>query len=213
MICGVCIASCALSVYKPIMSDVNIHGHCASKQSLEFESFILDSIYAIMITLLPFLIITCLNTLIVLKIIKRKRYSVNNFITAECHIRLDFTFILLAISFFFVAFNVPFFVVWVRQFIHTTMLSKNYDDYDLEEEVTWAYWREILLVTRTIFYMNYCINFFLYSVTAACFRREFKALFLRSRERSSSSVQEFKLTRAAVCKTHETLMKHSPSLV
>ncbi|XP_052791873.1 type-1 angiotensin II receptor-like [Mya arenaria] len=186
IICGICFVSGLVALYKPIMSDVqNFRGKqtCARNSEFASESFVLDIAYAILIAMVPFLIITTLNILIIRKLLKRQRSLRYNFINTECHIRLEFTLILLAISFFFIAFNLPYFVIWVKQYIETYMNSKS-SDMELEDIQSFQYWRGVLLITRTIFYMNYCINFFLYSVTGAYFRRELRMLFFGSHDRS-----------------------------
>lgn len=38
-------------------------------------------------------------------------------------------------------------------------------------------------ITRAVFYVNYCINFFLYSITGAYFRRELRMLFVLGRRK------------------------------
>jgi hypothetical protein len=43
-------------------------------------------------------------------------------------------------------------------------------------EVTWNI--NALFITRTIFYINYCVNFFLYCLTGAYFRKELRMLFM-----------------------------------
>ena len=168
---------CSLLVlYKPILSGshtIRNRTACSSRPEFRYPSFILDTIFAVMITLIPFLIISVLNFLIIKKLFIRNRgYKENQLVTEESTIRLEFTIILLAISFFFVTFNLPFFVVWFRNFLHSRFLITQGELEDVD------YWNAVLSITRTIFYMNYCINFFLYSVTGAYFRRELKALFV-----------------------------------
>lgn len=178
IVCGV------LVLYKPILSGshtIRNRTACASKPEFRYVSFVLDSIFAIMITFIPFLIISVLNFLIIRKLVKRHRgYKENQLVTEESTIRLEFTVILLAISFFFIAFNLPFFIVWSRNFLHSRFLISQGEPADVD------YWNAVLSITRTIFYMNYCINFFLYSVTGAYFRRELKALFAIFRQRNGS---------------------------
>ncbi|XP_052791872.1 neuropeptides capa receptor-like [Mya arenaria] len=179
IIFGVCFVSALVALYKPIMSEVQILSGkpiCARNPEFAFESFVLDIVYAILIAIVPFLIISTLNIVIIKTLIKRQRNSRYNCITAECHIRLEFTLILLAISFFFLAFALPYFVIWIKQYLETHM--------NLDDIQSFQYWRGLLQITRTIFYMNYCINFFLYSVTGACFRRELKMLFFGPPDRA-----------------------------
>ena len=156
-----------LVLYKPLMlrEHPTVSGvRCAPLHNVEFISFVLDSVFGILITLIPFLIITVLNLLIVRKLFIRNMRS-----SEDTQIRLEFTMILFAISFFFVAFNAPYFVVWSKFFILNSSRFGN-PPINLISEIT--YWGAVLSIVRTIFYMNYCVNFFLYSITGAYFRRE-----------------------------------------
>ncbi|XP_060064991.1 probable G-protein coupled receptor 139 [Ylistrum balloti] len=170
-----------LVIYKPVLSGVHNgssegHPYCTSDPSHDFLSFVLDSIFAVLITLVPFLFITVLNVLIIRKLfIRNKRQKECKVVTEESVIKLEFTVILLAISFCFVVFNVPFFAVWCRNFLHSKYVYKSVEQ-DMSDDI--EYWQGILYITRTIFYMNYCINFFLYSITGAYFRREVRMLFV-----------------------------------
>lgn len=103
IITSLVVTSAVLVAYKPFMSGVHtIHGEtrCTSLQNLMHQSFIIDSIYALSITLIPFCIIAVLNTLIIRRLYYRSRRHRDNLITDESHTRLEFTLILLAISFF-----------------------------------------------------------------------------------------------------------------
>jgi len=216
IIFGVFVAASLFSLYKPIMSEIQMFNDmpiCTSMNSMVYESFILDSIYAASITIVPFCIITVLNCLIIRKFIQRRKSFKTKFITSECHIRLEFTFILLAISFFFIALNLPFFVVWVRQFLRSSFLSSNSNSYETEDSTTFEFWREALLITRTIFYMNYCINFPLYSLTAASFRREFKRALTCSRKRETRFNDTFRQTRNSSSRTYDSAAKYRSSYV
>ncbi|XP_046362990.1 thyrotropin-releasing hormone receptor-like isoform X2 [Haliotis rufescens] len=167
-----------LMMYKPILSGVytlkptNVQ-RCTADPNLKFVSFTLDSIFAVSITLVPFMIITVLNTMIIRKLYMRyRRHKQCNVITEESIIRLEFTIILLVVSFVFIMLNLPFFCVWCKQFL----LSAS-------EVVIFPGLQGSLLITRVIFYMNYCINFFLYSITGAYFRQELRMLFVYRNKR------------------------------
>ncbi|XP_053381725.1 C-C chemokine receptor type 7-like [Mercenaria mercenaria] len=159
--------SCLLVLYKPILSgEYSKSGVtvCTANPEFKLVSFALDGTFAIAITLIPFIIITVLNILIVRKLFLRNRESRDLF-SDDSTIRLEFTLILLAISFFFVAFNLPFSVVWARNHLYFNVnQSRSNKTVDVD------YWIGIQLITRTVFYMNYCINFFLYSITGKYFR-------------------------------------------
>lgn len=159
--------SCILVLYKPILSGEYTKRQktvCTSNPEFKLLSFALDGTFAVTITLVPFAIITVLNVLIVRKLFLRNRESRDLFSDDASTIRLEFTLILLAISFFFVAFNLPFSVVWARNFLYFSDFNRTRTDMNVD------YWKGILLITRTVFYMNYCINFFLYNITGKYFR-------------------------------------------
>lgn len=176
VILGMLLLSCLSVLYKPILSgQYTLRGitACASNPKYMFESFVMDAIFAFSITLIPFLIITVLNALIVRALCLRN-FRKNELFAAETKIRLEFTLILLAISCFFITFNLPYSTIWIRNFISSKMLqegSTKFDPGNIE------YWNGVLNITRTIFYLNYCANFFLYSITGAYFRKELAKMF------------------------------------
>lgn len=160
--------------FKPFMSEVHVVGNfnaptCTRSESHKYLSFVFDCIFGVSITFLPFVIITVLNGFIIRKLfIRNRRHRECKVITEESIIRLEFTFILIAISFCFIAFNVPYIVAWYKHFELSREKMDKIAFYDSQD---------LLNFTRTIFYFNYCINFFLYSVTGAYFRKELKMLF------------------------------------
>ncbi|XP_041360979.1 thyrotropin-releasing hormone receptor-like [Gigantopelta aegis] len=178
LVIGLCVL-----IYKPIISGVYQIGptkgsRCTFDPNLKFLSFVLDNIFAVSITFVPFLIISVLNTLIIRKLCLRSRmHRECNIITEESIIRLEFTVILLVISFVFVMLNLPFFCVWLKVFLLSEMTSAA----QLANNFTGLH--DALLLTRVIFYMNYCVNFFLYSITGAYFRRELRMLFIYKNKR------------------------------
>ena len=185
-----CFVAAILCIYKPALSGVYVSEkepkyYCTTSAEHGFLSFVLDSIFAVLITIVPFVIITILNTLIIRKLfIRNKRQKAIKVVTEESVIRLEFTIILLAISFCFIAFNIPYFAVWCRLFLHSKYISNT----AMEDVFDPDYWQGVLYITRTIFYINYCINFFLYSITGAYFRREVRVLFTyKSVQRGSYS--------------------------
>lgn len=174
-------------VFKPILSGsyIAINGDplCTSDPEHRYLSFILDSIFGVTITFIPFVLITVLNLLIIRKLVLRnKRHRKIRIVTEESIIRLEFTFILLAISICFVSLNLPYFAVWCKSYWMIYKQIFNVNDHSImtpkDHAARIGDLDEILHVTRTIFYINYCINFFLYSITGAYFRKELKHLFL-----------------------------------
>lgn len=189
IIFGMLIASSFLVLYKPILSGeytIRERTACGSNPHFSFESFVLDSVFAVSITLIPLVLITILNALIMRTLLLRNNRQ-NDLFAEDTKIRLEFTLILLAISFFFIAFNLPYFVVWSRNFMKSQFLQDNHSRFvpgDID------YWNGVLNITRTIFYMNYCVNFFLYSITGAYFRNEL-ANMLHIRKRSHPTYKSY----------------------
>jgi hypothetical protein len=131
---------------------------------------------------------------------RNKRQKACKIITEESVIRLEFTIILLAISICFIAFNIPYFVLWCRNFLNSKYVSTSVEN---SSDANLQYWRGVLYIARTIFYMNYCINFFLYSITGAYFRREVRMLFSYA---NSSNRRE----QVAIYKCHRHTHSHTP---
>ncbi|XP_052237845.1 somatostatin receptor type 2-like [Dreissena polymorpha] len=205
VILGAVVVASAGCVFKPVLSGSYpaISGAmlCTSDSGHQYLSFILDSIFGVIITFIPFILITILNVFIIRKLVLRnKRTRKIRVITTESIIRLEFTFILLAMSICFVALNLPYFAVWcrrywkIRQMFNMHMMSpttlQHHDDNIGDLDNT-------LHVTRTIFYINNCINFFLYLVTGAYFRKELKHLFCKGD-------QNIRLSYAHRCSAYNT---------
>ena len=185
------ITGCVVVIYKPVLSGVYLSHdgiqYCTASKDHNFVSFLLDSSFALLITFIPFMIISVLNVLIMrkmcmrnskfqairLKTAKCDRRTISSISCEESVVRLEFTLILFTISFCFVTFNAPYFIVWLRNFLHNKHVSRATKllNHDME------YWQGILYITRTIFYMNYSVNFFLYSISGRSFRRELTNLF------------------------------------
>ncbi|XP_045182782.2 thyrotropin-releasing hormone receptor-like [Mercenaria mercenaria] len=181
IIIGMLIVSCFLVLYKPILSgEYTKRGltACSSNPEYSFVSFALDSVFAVLITIVPFIIITVLNALI-MRTLYLRNHRHSDLFAEDTKIRLEFTLILLAISFFFIAFNLPYSAIWFRNFLSSQFVHNHsyiFDKGDID------YWNGILNITRTVFYLNYCVNFFLYSITGAYFRNELAhMLHLRKR--------------------------------
>ncbi|KAK3087055.1 hypothetical protein FSP39_001080 [Pinctada imbricata] len=169
----VIIVSLIICIFRPVLSGTHYVGprhvpYCSARLQYKFVSFVLDCIFVVTITFLPFCIITVLNAMIIRKLfIRNRKHRECKIITEESIIRLEFTIILIAISFCFIAFNTPYMVIWFKLFLS---VANNVMVGFVENE-------SMLSFTRTIIYMNYCVNFFLYSVTGAYFRKELRMLF------------------------------------
>lgn len=172
--------SLVFNSFKPALSGVYmLDGEltkCTGNPDYHYVSFILDSVYAVSITLVPFVVILLLNVMIIRALVKlKKRQKTNQVKAKEAGGRTDFTLLLLMISFCFIALKVPFFVTWCRQFLYSLHLQRdtsgNIDNINRIEII-----KGILNITRTVFYMNYATNFFLYSFVGSSFRLELKRL-------------------------------------
>ena len=187
VIFGLITTGLLLFIFKPVISSVREVSPggglwvCAWRDGFQYTAFILDSTYAMIITLMPFLIISVLNFLIVRKLFIRNRVQ-RNVISQENILRIEFTFILLALSSCFIALNLPYFAVFCRQFYLSSFVTVHDTAYREELENI----KGAILITKTIFYINYCINFFLYSITGGYFRREIRTMFNRKKWNRSS---------------------------
>lgn len=179
-----------VTTYKPILTQriENTVQHktvarCSRNPNLPLLSFILDSIFALSITLVPFLLISVLNFFIIRRLyIRNRRYLKRHIVTEESIIRMEFTVILLVVSFVFVALNLPYFYFWCKRFLDVFQSTAS-----IGNRATFLDQSEAeLTITRVIFYLNYCVNFFLYSITGAYFRKEMKILFWYHKQPESS---------------------------
>ena len=173
-----------LGLCKPIISrSTNIgNGNYTCSFSDEYKqiNWILDSIYGVCITALPFVIISFFNTMILRKLVCRKSDMVETLaISRESKMRLEFTFILLSISTCFVCLNLPYFIVWCQRFQSVDSLQSSRASGSIGSDVEYISIshasheedRSSLYFTKTIFYINYAINFFLYCLTGRNYRR------------------------------------------
>ena len=184
MIISVSVIACLLSLYKPLIVNVNITNEvklCTKAKGYEDLNFTLDSIYGVMITAVPFILITLFNIQILRRLVCRTTEHMEvRSISTDSKMRLEFTFILLSISTCFVCLNMPYFILWCKRFseISTNENSQNgmlnlvLTRTSVQQNTN----RSGLLITRTIFYLNYSINFFLYSLTGKQYRKYMKQL-------------------------------------
>nr|XP_022292111.1 C-C chemokine receptor type 1-like [Crassostrea virginica] len=172
-------------LYKPCLTasvqvgPYNIHV-CSTDPAHESLSFVLDCIFVFCIIFLPFVIITVLNAIIIRTLyVRNKHHRHCKVITEESIIRLEFTVILIAISICFIALNTPYTAIWCKQHLLARLVETSDDPLLVANkgpEMTWNI--NVMFITRTIFYMNYCVNFFLYCLTGAYFRKELRMLFM-----------------------------------
>mgnify|MGYP002153690128 FL=1 len=200
-----CVA-CVIVLYKPGMTiSTTMRGRVACKSNPavpEIVSYALDVVFALSITIIPFIIITVLNILICRALYLRNRDGSLFSEDANTRIRLEFTLILVAISFFFIAFNLPYTIVWSRYFL------KSHPEYNQSSfrEVDNEYWISVLNITRTVFYINYCVNFFLYSITGRCFRKTLVGMLKCTTFRHRRSGSYIRCHYMGSASTHATIV-------
>lgn len=186
------IFSMVILSYKPALTGRFEHrfgpliiGRCSRNPNYLMFSFVLDSIFALSITLIPLLVISIFNCLIIRRLYIRHRRNFRlSVVTTESIVRMEFTIIFLVISFVFVALNIPYFCFWCGRFLtkfHNTKASN--DEWDDESNV--------VLVARLSFYLNYSINFFLYSITGAYFRKELRMMFAYRKYKNPPSCSRY----------------------
>ena len=165
---AVVLAAVASSLWKPFLVQVQLSRGipiCTFRPGYRVLTFVLDSIYGGSITVVPFVIMLTLNLLICRKLRQAKRrYMSQRFVTEESSIRLEFTAILLLVSTMFILLNVPYFVAYCQNFLLQIQRISTQPGHTTERTRGWIY------VTKTIFFCNYCINFFIYSLSGAYFR-------------------------------------------
>ena len=91
-------------------------------------------------------------------------------------VKLEFTCLLLVVSTCFIALNLPYFITWcltISKRIHVVMFATG------SHASSSAHLRGTLYISKTIFSFNYCINFFLYSLTGVNFRRQLRSVFCK----------------------------------
>lgn len=218
IIAGVALTALVVCLYKPLLSGVHLAGPgqekiCGRNPNHSHLSFILDSIYALLITAVPFLIISLFNFIILKKLLSRdilERQGRRSVMFRGNMLRLEFTFILLAISSCFVCLNMPYFIIWCRQVLLTDSYPAtgsnatetiNFPGSNLESN-------NHLYLTKTIFYFNYCVNFFLYCLTGRQYREQIRCLFTRKRSKCGSQRLHSFSTQHSTIPNHPTLVVH-----
>ena len=94
----------------------------------------------------------------------------------SCTVKLEFTCLLLVVSTCFIALNLPYFIVWCIRLYN-----------QLKSGTSATHLRGTLYICKTIFSFNYCINFFLYSLTGVNFRRQLKSLFCSKKNQGKTN--------------------------
>jgi len=152
---------------------------CSRRKDYELPNFIMDTIYGSFITIIPIVVIITLNVLIGRRLRRARQVALRlqRVCAEESRLRLEFTGILLFVSTTFIVLNVPFFVAWCSNYIMFLKRTPIGDAslFQLPEDPTesdrirgWIY------ITRTVFFGNYSVNFFIYSLSGAYFRRHLR---------------------------------------
>jgi len=169
LICVVCLV---LLLYIPFLIKSHTYDGGVIKCSYNSEfrniAYILESMFMCLSFALPVVIITLLNVLIIRTLYIRNRVGMAISKTKKSNIEL--TFILFAISFFYIVFHFPYFVVWIRL---QTVLNPYITNFDFDFDF-WIFWDAIMLIVKPIYFINFCSNFFLYCITGSQFRSELR---------------------------------------
>ena len=126
----------------------------------------------------------------------------------DARLRIEFTMMLVGISTGFVCLNLPYCVIWLYNLI------KNHTSNDIDLHKYHQNFTELLpinnllYIAKTIFYVNYCANFFLYCVTGSYYRTQIKKFcFIDGNRRQSS--QGSSATGSTLIKLHRLSLWHT----
>ena len=170
-------------------------GACGGREEYLNISSFLDAAYALSITGIPFIIIFILNLLIIRQLlITRKKNKQSKLLSEENFLKLEFTFVILAMSTSFVALSLPFFITWCHHRISS--LGTITDIHSSNEKA-----RGVFFITKAIYYFIYSSNFFLYSLTGAHFRKQLKALCGRKQPTRGTWTSSMSMTTRGVTVT------------
>ena len=139
---------------------------CMRNPKYDDVNFVMELVYGLLITVVPFAIMTVFNLLIIRKLIMR--FSENSKLQMsfrENKIRWEFTIMLLSVSSCFICLNMPHFIVWVQHFKNSLEVRDPLYSQKLSNQ---------LYITRTIFNINYCVNFLVYCLTGSYYRNVIK---------------------------------------
>ena len=221
-IMGVTVVGSLISLFKPVISGIygtsvperlstyrnddeanDVMGYsrdvCRFRPGYERVNFMMEVTYGISITAVPFVVIALFNALILRALMQRhanmKRFKV---CLKDNRIRLEFTVTLLVVSTSFVCLNLPYFVYWCQR----NILATSHTTADGIKNVNT---RDQFYVTLTIYYMNYCINFFLYCLTGTYYRKALKVIFCCQNE--ARGYRERESVASLSCPTAMTSLK------
>ena len=154
----------------------NIDGTCtALEQHLAMYTKVYIYFYQFtLIFALPFLLVFCCNVMVIYQIYRIRREAGNTSASSERRTHKT-TFMLLTISFAYVVFMLPLFVV--SAIVHTNTGS-------MEGIMLTFKLKPFTEFFSVVSYMNYGINFFIYILCGRSFRVELRRLFVRKRNLS-----------------------------
>lgn len=129
-------------------------------------------------------------------------------------LKAEFTLILLGVSTCFICLNLPYFVFWC-----CNMLELSYQIANKEEHISTSY-SEHLLIAKTLFCCNYCVNFFLYCFSGTFYKQQlFRVLKCKSksskyqyRYRVPRYDRSFRATQSGTTQSGTTVSIHSGTL-
>ena len=164
-ICIVVIISLFISLFKPILHYLNPNTCTleSEKKGHRSISFTLDTIYAILATIIPCNVILFLNIMIGKTLVTRSKTftRLGKSTLNKKSFNHQYGVILITISLCYFILNIPYTINWV-------LLAIDNSNTKYSSILTQTFY-----LTKTIFYLNYCANFFLYNLTLASFRRCF----------------------------------------
>ena len=180
---------------------------CYYADHVYLEAFILESIYGLLITAVPFLIMTVLNSYIMCTLSRAKVLKPSSFKRREdTPIRTQFTLILLGVSTCFVCLNLPYFIIWCCHMAH--MIS----DIGAESRSKMAYQNE-LIISKTLFCCNYCVNFFLYCFSGTFYKKALKKLLQCHDTSGARMSSRFAMRRTTYTSSSSQPMPYSTTLI
>ena len=174
----VCSISMTYTLFMNVSHSYGVFRVCSYRNGYEYEHFITESLFATLIFFLPCVIITLCNGMVLHTLYHRRLSSIRP--NDSSILRLELILIMFAISFCYIVFHIPYYIVWCRIKIGTN--SK--ESFDRDE--FWNYWNGMLYLCRTIYYLNYCSNFILYCISGKTFRIEMMNMLFSNTERNGT---------------------------
>ena len=165
----------------PQQQQAMIHSDAVCMRNPRYDNvnIVLEVIYGMLIIAIPFLLLAFFNMLIMRRLIRRFRATHKLDISfRENRIRWEFSVMLLVVSSCFILLNIPYCIVWIRQY--------QYSIQPPSDPATIHTLSRAIYVAKTIFYLNYGINFFLYCLTGPYYRSVIRDWFYCLRHRGGS---------------------------